>query len=227
MMKLGIGVALCSAFVSLPALASTTYSGITFPLGDISFADAVVTSVLGDGVEAPYSNPLDALGAPDYVGPPGYSASGAFSLGSPGITPDNLADTSFGSITVRFIDNALTASGDSGADLFIFEIGPIVEPFSVEISTDGTSWLSAGTLSGQPTQIDIDAITGVTINTNYHYVRVTDAPGSTSSNPYAGPDIDAIGAISTVVVPLPAAGWALIAGLAGLAWLPRKSRLTS
>ena len=62
-----------------------------------------------------------------------------------------------GSITMQFTDNALTGSGDSAADLHIFEIGADVEGFFVEISTDGFAWVDLGLLAGQPTSIDIDA----------------------------------------------------------------------
>lgn len=198
----------CAAPAAVLA-APTTYDGILFPEGDISFADVVVTSDLGPNTTGEYADVSDVLGAPDA----GANGAGSTSLGVGG------------SITVRFTDNALTASGDAAADLHVFEIGGQVEAFSVEISVDGLAWIALGTLSGQPTSIDIDAVAGVTPGTKYYFVRVTDDPNSGgTAAPYAGADIDAIGAISTVeaAVPLPAAAPLLLGALGGLAALRRR-----
>lgn len=213
--------ALCSFAATAQA---ETIGGIEFPDGAASFADEVVSFVLGDGVSGTYDDPNDVLGVPDWNS---GAETGSFSLGRPGQTPDNLDDALFGSVTVRFTDNSLTTSGDASPDLFIFEIGGAVERFQVEISTDNSTWIDVGTLSGQPTSIDIDAVTGVVQGARYSFVRVTDAPGGPISNGprFAGPDIDAIGAISSAapVVPLPAAGWLLIAGIGALVGLRRRA----
>jgi hypothetical protein len=185
--------------------APTTYSGVTFPDGDISFADAIVNWAPGSDVGAPHDDPTRALGAPD----------GAhLSLGDGG------------TVTFQFTDNSLTTSGDATADLHIFEVGAAVETFFVEISTNGSTWISIGTLSGQPTSIDIDAVAGVTFGAQYSFVRLTDLLNTNQTGfPYGEADIDAVGAISSAAaVNLPGPGAVLLlgVGLIGLG-LRRKS----
>jgi hypothetical protein len=211
---------------SVAAGASTVYSGITFPDGDVSFADKVIASSLGDGVTSPHDNPQAVLGAPDYVV---GSDNGYFSLGLPGTSPDNLPNDQFGFVTVQFTDNSLTTSGNSDADLFIFEIGGAIEQYSVEISKDNIFWILVATITGQPSTIDIDGVAGVNAGDKFSYVRVSDvAGGATSGFPFAGPDIDAIGAISSSTpvdpspVPLPAGGLLLLTAIAGLSVARRR-----
>jgi len=43
----------------------TTYAGVTFPLGDLSFADRAILYVAASCVDRPYSNANAALGPPD------------------------------------------------------------------------------------------------------------------------------------------------------------------
>lgn len=212
---------LVSSLLAAPASA-LIIDGIEFPDGAASFADAVVDSLLGDGVADTYDDPLDVLGVPDWDA---SAETGSFSLGLPGATPDALPDDQFGFVTVQFTDNSLTTSGNADPDLFVFEIGNAVERFTVEISQNNVDWILIGEVSGQPTQLDIDGVSGVTQGTQYSFVRVTDAPdGPSSGDPFGGPDIDAIGAISSAppVIPLPAAGWALLAGLGALAAAGRR-----
>ncbi len=225
----------CALGLTGPALSATVYNGITFPDGDISFADAVVDFAVGDAVSGDYADPTNVLGAPDFtVG----STDKLFSLGNPGGSPDNLNNSLFGFVTVQFTDNALTTSGDSMADLFVFEIGSsgggVIESFQVEISKDANTWIDLGVVSGDAVVgLDIDGIMGVNLGDKFSFVRVTDAPGGAGSgSPFGGPDIDAIGAISsapppidppTGVVPLPAAGWALLSGLVILSGFRRRA----
>ncbi len=222
--------------LATPTLAATTYSGITFPDGDVSFADQVIDFAVGDGVATPYDDPSDVLGAPDFMGPGGSSASGAFSLGSPGRSPDNLDDTLFGFVTVQFTDNALTTSGDAAVDLYIFEVGSafggVVEDFRVEISTDNSLWIDLGVVRGNNfVGLDIDSVTGVNSGDLFSFVRVTDALGGTNSgSPFSGPDIDAIGAISSSApapVPLPASALLLLASIGGLIGAKRLRRASA
>ncbi|WP_306115531.1 MULTISPECIES: VPLPA-CTERM sorting domain-containing protein [unclassified Roseovarius] len=201
----------------------------------MSFADKVVDFAVGDAVSGDYADPTNVLGAPDFTA---GSTDKLFALGNPGGTPNNLSDALFGFVTVQFTDNSLTTSNDSAADLFVFEIGSsgggVIESFQVEISKDASTWIDLGIVSGDAVVgLDIDGVAGVNAGDMFSFVRVTDAPGgATSGNPFGGPDIDAIGAISsappvvdppTGVVPLPAAGWALVTGLAMLFGFRRRT----
>ncbi len=145
----GAALSLSTGAAAMP----TTYSGVTFPDGDISFADEVISFNPGPDVAAPHDDQNLVLGAPD---------GSHISLG------DN------GSIIVRFSDNSLTTSGDATADLDIFEVGARVEVFNIAISQDLVNWIDLGDLSGQPTSIDIDAVAGVVQFAQYSYVRLTD-----------------------------------------------------
>lgn len=157
-----------------------TYDGVYFPLGDKSFADEVVDFRPGSG-----TGEIDgsaAIGSPDAsknTGPSVVGNKGDVSLGNGG------------SITLKFIDNCLIDV--EGPDLYVFEYGPKVEPFKVEISKDGSNWINLGTIEGQPTSLDIH--NKVAPGDKFSYVRITDANSRMSDHPYAGADIDAVGAI--------------------------------
>ncbi len=178
--------------VSVPAIANpTVVGGLYFPVGDASFADAVVsyTPSLSGGTTpiAGLSNPANALGVPNYVGnlePVGND--GVVSLGHGG------------RLVVQFTDNYLTASGDSKADLYISEVGDS-ENVLVEVSVDGVNFRSVGSVNGLVKTIDVDFF-GFRPSDRIQYVRLTDDPtqGSSTGNS-AGADIDAIGAITTSV----------------------------
>jgi two-component system, OmpR family, manganese sensing sensor histidine kinase len=98
-------------------------------------------------------------------------------------------------ITVRFIDNLLTGSGDTQPDLQIFGQGNINTPIRVEISKDRSQWLSLGEISPSAA-IDIDRF-GVRKEDFFAYVRLIypDLGSNTLASPVY---IDAIGAISSV-----------------------------
>lgn len=190
----GVALSLSTSAVAMP----TTYSGVTFPDGDISFADTVVSFSPGPDVAAPHLDSSLVLGAPD---------GNHLSLGDDGV------------LVVRFTDNSLTTSGDAADDLFIFEVGSRVEIFNVAISQDGTTWIDLGDLDGQPTGIDIDAATGVVPFAQYSFVRLTDVDPSQTGSPFGEADIDAIGAISSaapVAIHAPGALAFLGLGFAGM-----------
>jgi hypothetical protein len=188
--------------------------GILFPGGPESFADVVVSYSPGAGVGTSggqiFNDPAAALGLPNYNG-----STGAVSLGNANLPTPNPAE-----LIVRFTDNSLTTSGNSTPDLHIFEVGVDVERFFVAISQDGVNWLEIGSLSGQPTSIDIDAVPGVVLGAQYSFVRLRDDPSVTSpfNQTFAEADIDAIGAISSApaVAPEPSriglVGMGLLAG---------------
>jgi len=198
------GVILCAVLAAgIAPAAGAIYGGVDFPMGAISFADVVVDyspnieidPATGDPVPDPrWRVPADALGIPNYTPPAGplHNEDQFVSLGNGG------------SLTVHFTDNALTGSGNAGLDLWIFEVGPEVEAMSVEISKNGTTWHSVGSIGGATAGVDIDAY-GFGIGDLFYYVRVTDDPNqSPTSDQYdfwSGADIDAIGAITTIPEP--------------------------
>jgi len=189
------------------------FGGVEFPGGAVSFADTVINYSPGPGAGSPYNIPSNALGIPDYADSSGY-----VSLGWGG------------SLTLQFTDNSLTTSGDSGLDLWIFEIGIAIEGTDVSISTNGTDWLSVGNVGGATSGIDIDAYigSGVVLWEQYSYVMLTDLDWRLSGSPWAGADIDAVGAISSAppVKPVPEPGTMLLlgSGLAGLIFYRRRNR---
>jgi MYXO-CTERM domain-containing protein len=176
------------------------YDGILFPQGDVSFADFVVSADTGAGTTIPATStagdPDEALGPPDYADDTDF---GFYTLGVGG------------SITLQFVDNALSGSGDSSPDLHVFEIGPDVEDTFVEISVDGSpgSFFAIGKVFGSTSSLDIDAalaLQGLDPFTPISFVRLIDDAAEGQSNPsadFAGADIDAVGAIRSVAPPPP------------------------
>lgn len=158
------------------------------------YADVVVSYTPGDDVEAPFNDPNQALGAPDFT----QISNGEFA---------SLGDG--GELVLQFTEVALYAGRSEAFDLKIYEIGPVVEDYNVSISTDGTdsSWIDVGTVSGQPADIDIDPfVLDLPDATAYTFVRLADVnPPSESGLPYGEADIDAIEALTTAPVPLPPA----------------------
>lgn len=183
--------------------APVTYDGIEFPQGDVSFADQVIRYDAsysgGNGpFDTNYTNPVAALGAPDYSSP-----NGSVSLGSGGI------------LQLLFTNNALTNSGNSDEDLHVFEIGPDVEDTFVAVrptadtynllsplySPDQNGFFSVGKVFGATSSIDIDSFfTGFTSGALlFDAVQLIDDPneGDSGANATVGADIDAVGAIAS------------------------------
>jgi hypothetical protein len=204
----------------LPAAAAsfTNVSGevVEFPAGAVSFADELIAFTPGLqfepalGVFQPlpqYRDGTNTLGVPDVTiqqfidctTAPSTSTCRFASLGN------------LGTLTVRFTDNWLTPDGTPAADLWVFVAGP-PDPAFVDVSRDGVDWLAVGSI-GATNGVDLDA-SGLLPGDLFAFVRLRDAPGGQSSGPTLGADIDAIGAISTTLVPVPAAGWLLASALA-------------
>lgn len=185
-----------------PSMASAEFfgnvqGGTDFPQGAVSFADAVVdfSPVFASGPSEPHLNPLKSLGIPDYDDPTGALACADQAT----CTWVTLGDG--GSLTLRFVDNILTGSGDSALDLWVFEVGADIEDTFIEISADGSSWQSVGKIFGSTAGVDLDAY-GFGVGSLFSYVRLTDDPNEGEQfGIFVGSDIDAVGAISTVPVP--------------------------
>jgi flagellar motor protein MotB len=154
---------------------------VYFPMGDLSFADEVVSFERGkpEAKEARFRREKDILGIPDYRID---NEENALTLGCGGV------------IVVRFTDNAL--SDVPGPDLYIFETGPAVEPTSLSISHNGTDWLNIGKISGGRAGIDIASF--VKPGEIFQYVKLTDMKTDCNGD-WPGADIDAVAAIGSVM----------------------------
>ncbi|TWU03249.1 pre-peptidase C-terminal domain-containing protein [Neorhodopirellula pilleata] len=183
------------------SLGSQVFGATFFPMGSVSFADSVVVESVsfGDDAETSFRDLEAALGSPDCHG---IAAT----------DPDNglftLSLGSGGSATFVFNDNLLTGSssnpssligvGDGIADLIIFESG-IPERVRVEVSRDNVTFFQVGEIFGLDNTIDLDAF-GFGLNDRFSYVRLTDlSPAGSFNFGPGGADIDAIGALSTIL----------------------------
>ncbi|MGF1493251.1 MAG: PEP-CTERM sorting domain-containing protein [Microcoleaceae cyanobacterium] len=207
------GVGIVALGAAAPANAQTIYRDITFDLGEKSFADEVVSYNRG-GDDGNYSlasfelfsNPEDALGAPDSIW--GRGDNNEHLLEG---YRDDVSLGQGGSIVLEFTDNYLTGSGDSSDDLWIFEAGGLTENMFVEISADGQNWSDKFFVGGtQEAGIDIDAY-GYGKNDLFSFVRITDGGGNAYEGGWSGADIDAVGALSAKQVPEPATVLGLLA----------------
>lgn len=174
---------LAAGLMGLPAGAQTPAvypdgrgGEVLFPLGDISFADEVVSFTPGDPASGPdESIPEEVLGPPDYVD----------------TVDDNYLTLGCGGVLeLRFTDNALVDV--DGPDLFIFEIGPAVEATELAISGDGEFWVELGRISGAVAAVDLAG--HVDVADSFSLVRLTDLR-ETCHGQWPGADIDAVGAI--------------------------------
>lgn len=150
---------------------------VYLPLGDLSFADEVIEFKRGKphAIESACDS-TKALGKPDFNG-----ASGNFvSLGCGG------------SLTLLFIDNALV--NIPGPDLYVFELGKYIESTELEISKDGSKWITVGKIAGGTASVDIgDSVKPGEV---FHYVRLTDLKSDCKGD-WPGADIDAVAAIGS------------------------------
>lgn len=221
---------LASLAASLLALGGTqaqavVIGGVDFPQGLVSFADAVVSFTPGAAgmPSEPYLGEANALGAPNYAGSAGCASQAACTFLSLGAG---------GALVLRFDDNVLTGSNSNAFDLYVFEVGPNVEDTTVDLSIDGLTWLSVGSVTGSTRGIDIDAF-GYDASSAFRYVRLIDVvnEGGTGNGGSVGADIDALGAISTRPFTPPTGGvpepstWAMmLLGFAGLGAALRRVR---
>jgi hypothetical protein len=178
---------------------------VTFPQGDDSFADQLVSLNRNGDTAATNGN-------------------GSQSLGPPNDPPDVIAPTNStsigdgGSLTLHWTNNVLTGSGSPSSDLHIFEKGTQTEVADVYVATgsaascpaaDDPSWTLVGRTTTTSGGIDIDD-NGFGTSARLFCVRVVDVAddqpnagdGVVGGNggPYDGADIDAVGAIETILL---------------------------
>ncbi len=185
-----------------PSSPAATFANIEFAGGNISFADRVATYTRGTGLSSVFDDPEQSLGAPDSLRR-GLEPIAPRPNQNPADPP--VATTSLGRggvLTVQFVDNFLTGSGDARPDLVIFETGSI-ESVRVEVSRDNVSFIEVGIVAGTDNQIDIDKDTfgnfSSRLDDRFSFVRITDLREIPSPASVAiGADIDAVGALSTV-----------------------------
>ncbi|AKM06803.1 hypothetical protein [Pelagerythrobacter marensis] len=161
---------------------------IRFPMGELSFADAVVTYEPGNHRELSRTlqGPGNVLGEPDRD--TGQSCDERRDCPVVALAPG-------GKIVVRFTDNALTGSGDEASDLWVF-MGDASSRLSVEVGVDGKDWEAVGSVDGSHGGIDIDAA-GFGPYAAFSYVRLKNVSGGGGRERAAHATIDAIGAVST------------------------------
>lgn len=150
-------------------------------MGKISFADSLVEFKVGDPAPTKkYRDSMQCLHEPDYTN---YQTPTFVSLGCGGI------------LVVEFTNNGfMNLPGD---DLYIFEVGPSREAAMIEISKDGADWIYAGRIAGGKSSIDL-ADENIDSDTVFYFLRITDLKELCRSIS-AGADIDAIGAINSVM----------------------------
>ena len=182
-------IRITSAWLSILLLASPisaqeakTYTDgqgrkVHFPLGEISFADALVSFEMGN----PAPKNTAARRTEEILGEPNDSS---LSLGCSG------------TVVVRFDDNSLV--NIDGPDLYVFEIGPMVEATNLAISTNGTDWVDIGPITGSTAAIDIEPVVPER-SAPFQYVRLIDRNIDCRAGNYSGADIDAVGAIGAAV----------------------------
>jgi len=183
-------ILICFMIFPITQVQAETFGGIEFPDGEKSFADEIVSFTVGSFASSPYTTSDKALGVPN---PDGDVSNYCVSLGNNGI------------LILKFSNNSLTTSGNSDLDLWIFEGGPAVEKMQVFISTDNLRWISVGSVSGSTSGVDIDAFigNGVVLGGRYSYVKlIDDEIDNYQEGPFAGADVDAVGAISSDI-PVP------------------------
>ncbi|MEI4195127.1 OmpA family protein [Roseovarius sp. E0-M6] len=183
---LAAGLSLSMAGIPATAQQGKTYGDgsrgeVFLPLGDLSFADRVVSHTPGTGkIKDSAARAEPALGAPDFSGD---VDDGTFlSLGCDG------------SLVLEFTDNALVEL--EGPDLYVFEVGPKVEGLTLAISADGVDWTDVGAITGGTAEVDIAPV--ATADTDYRFARITD-DGLGCGTSFAGADIDAVAAIGSAM----------------------------
>ncbi len=170
------------------ALAQTTYGGVTFPQGDVAFADRVVAYIAASCVSDANDNPSEVLGPPDActeicTGPDGCDEN-AVALGFR-LSPLDQR----GYLVIEFVDNVLIDV--PGEDLFVYVTN--ARPAQVEISVDGVQFIPVGVADAYPSGFDISSYASQ--EEEYRFVRLSDVPSDEDHSQCPGASIDAVGAM--------------------------------
>lgn len=153
---------------------------ICLPLGALSFADETVSFTPGEKPSIkPFNNPRRTLGEPNYRN---TQLADFISLGC------------HGELILKFVDNVLIDV--EGVDLYIFEVGPIVEKTELAISTDGSEWIDIGAIEGARSDVDIRG--KAPAGERFPYVKLTNA-GAACGGRHSGADIDAVAAVGAEI----------------------------
>lgn len=231
-----IRATLASAAAALVLSGATAASATTWTWQDdftdaAAFADRVAYAWVNfasfEGLDAPCVSLNEMLGPPDAA--PG-GCTGFASIGEGGVA------------VLEFVDNRLVGDGDiASPDLAVFEGGDhpeaywvwVAETFDPASPLDMSVWTfvdrwagdDEGNTTNFPNYLDIDwAFGGDAADRLFRYVMLWDDPDAENfgQGRWAGIDIDAVGALNSVAVPLPASALLLVAGLGGLAALRRR-----
>lgn len=147
------------------------------------YADAVVSfnpDIVADEPSLSNRDPQNSLDAPDLA---------TVSLGEGG------------TLVLRFVDNALTGSGNPLPDLRIVEGQSTDERVAVEISANGVTWYDLGWVDGGTADLNLDAF-GFDENDAFFFVRLTDDAADVGpTGATRGADIDAVEALSFRYLP--------------------------
>ncbi len=166
----------------------------------LSFADEVL-DYFNNCSNNTATEPAGALGVPDFVT---GNTSTYVSLGNGGY------------VTLGFTNNTLINSGDESPDLYVFEVGPLVESSSIELrplnastetilidngltDVDQDGFYEFGGIGGSTADVDIDSFfDGLAANSvQFDAIKIVDTPGSCSGTT-PGADIDAVCALSSL-----------------------------
>jgi hypothetical protein len=180
--------ALVVALAGALSAQSATYGGVSFPIGDLAFADRVAEYISASCVRDAFDDSEEALGPPDAKSDGCQGCGGcdanAVSLGF------RLSDLDArGHLVLEFVDNTLLDG--PGNDLFVYVTNN--KPCRVEISADGSQYISVGVTVGYPGAIDIGPF--VTAGTEFRFVRLSDVPSDEDHSSCPGSSIDAVGAM--------------------------------
>ncbi len=173
----------CALFAQASASGKSYPDGhggtVYFPLGDVSFADEVVSFAIGSPhADEKDSRPSGALGIPDY---------------DDDQTPGRYVTLGCGGeLVLRFVDNSLVDV--PGPDLYVFEIGPDIEPTELSVSADGRNWIRVGKISGGKAEVDLAG--QIPPGAVMYYVKLRDLETACGGS-WPGADIDAVGAIGS------------------------------